>query len=36
LNASCIKTLEKREDREGGLHPCDTTRQRKGGSSEKP
>jgi hypothetical protein len=26
LNASCIKALEKREDHEGGLHPCVKTR----------
>ena len=36
LNASGINMLEKREDHEGGLHPCDKTRQGTGGSSEKP
>jgi hypothetical protein len=34
LNSSFIKTLEAREDHEGGLHPCDKTRQSKGGSRE--
>jgi hypothetical protein len=35
-NAFGIKTLEKSADHEGGLHPCDNTRQGKSGSCEKP
>jgi hypothetical protein len=35
-NASGIKMLEKREDHEGGFHPCDKTRQGTGGNNETP
>jgi hypothetical protein len=35
-NRCYIKTLENREDHEGGLQPCDKTRQGTGGSSEMP